>query len=118
MLTKQHIDYRSHDKDFWEEELEDWVPRRIYDCHMHLLNNDLIAGDSKNKNLYPDTDFKTAKQWHDTVLPNWMPVRTTLAVAVAASAHAEGENAHRSNDDNDRSHDDESRRRRWDQRQQ
>jgi len=69
MLTKEHIDYRQEDKNFWEEELEDWVPQRIYDCHMHLLENDLIADDSKYKNMYPSTDFETAKQWHNLVLP-------------------------------------------------
>ena len=69
MLTKEHIDYRRHDEEFWAEELDDWVPNRIYDCHMHMLDNALIAEDSKYKNLYPDTDFETARQWHDLVLP-------------------------------------------------
>lgn len=69
MLTKQHIDYRSHDRDFWEEELDDWMPRRVYDCHMHLLDNGLIDEGSIYKDRYPDTDFETAKEWHNLVLP-------------------------------------------------
>ena len=43
MLTKEHIDYRSHDREIWESELESWVPQRVYDCHMHMLDNSLIA---------------------------------------------------------------------------
>ena len=38
-MTSELIDYREHDKNFWYEELEEWVPKRIYDCHAHMLNN-------------------------------------------------------------------------------
>ena len=69
MLTKKHIDYRKDDKEIWETELESWVPGRVYDCHMHLLDNGLIAEDSKYRDMYPDTDFETAKAWHNLVMP-------------------------------------------------
>ena len=69
MLTKEHIDYRKDDREIWETELESWVPQRVYDCHMHLLDNGLIAEDSKYRDMYPDTDFETAKAWHNLVMP-------------------------------------------------
>ena len=31
-MTSKLIDYRDYDKEFWYEELEEWVPKRIYDC--------------------------------------------------------------------------------------
>ena len=69
MLTKEHIDYRSHDQEIWESELESWVPQRVYDCHMHMLDNSLIAEGTKYRDLYPDTDFETVKAWHNLVMP-------------------------------------------------
>ncbi len=32
------IDYRESDAEFWRTELEDFVPRRIFDAHTHLWN--------------------------------------------------------------------------------
>ena len=69
MLTKEHIDYRKDDQEIWESELESWVPQRVYDCHMHMLDNSLIAEGTKYRDLYPDTDFETAQAWHNLVLP-------------------------------------------------
>ncbi len=31
-------DYRDVDRAFWQEHLEDWLPRRIFDAHMHIIN--------------------------------------------------------------------------------
>ena len=69
MLTKEHIDYRHDDQEIWESELESWVPQRVYDCHMHMLDNSLIAEGTKYRDLYPDTDFETAQAWHNLVMP-------------------------------------------------
>ncbi len=33
------IDYRDIDRQTWEEELEDFVPDRIMDAHIHLLQS-------------------------------------------------------------------------------
>ena len=69
-MTNKLIDYREHDKNFWYEELEEWVPERIYDCHIHMLNNSLIDDSSEHKNVFPDADLKGIKGWHNTVFPN------------------------------------------------
>ncbi len=31
-------EYRERDRAFWEEHLEDWVPRRVVDTHLHFVN--------------------------------------------------------------------------------
>lgn len=69
-MTNKLIDYREHDKNFWYEELEEWVPERIYDCHIHMLNNSLIDDSSEHKNVFPDADLEGIKGWHNIVFPN------------------------------------------------
>ena len=63
------LDYREHDKNFWYEELEDWIPKKIYDCHIHMLNNDLIDDESEHKNIFPDADLKVINEWHNILFP-------------------------------------------------
>ena len=36
------IDYREHDRQIWEEEFEDFVPRRIFNAHIHMLNREAM----------------------------------------------------------------------------
>ncbi len=31
-------DYRDIDREFWQQHLEGWLPRRIFDAHMHIIN--------------------------------------------------------------------------------
>jgi len=69
-MANKLIDYREHDKNFWYEELEEWVPKRIYDCHIHMLNNSLIDDSSEHKNVFPDADLEGLRGWHNTVFPN------------------------------------------------
>ncbi|MEC7871438.1 MAG: hypothetical protein VX868_05165, partial [Chloroflexota bacterium] len=63
------LDYREHDKNFWYEELEEWIPKKIYDCHIHMLNNDLIHDESEHKNIFPDADLKVINEWHNILFP-------------------------------------------------
>ena len=67
---KSLFEYREQDKNFWYEELEEWVPKKIYDCHVHLINNDIISKNSIHKDLYPNEPFAKIKDWHKTVFPN------------------------------------------------
>jgi len=42
-MSQTVIDYRDCDRKIWEEELEDFVPRRILDTHIHCVwNADLV----------------------------------------------------------------------------
>ena len=31
------IDYREHDRQIWEEELDEFIPDRVFDAHCHLF---------------------------------------------------------------------------------
>ena len=48
------LNYNRHDELIWEEELEDFVPQKVFDSHCHVLNKD---------HLDPD-DPKTAARTH------------------------------------------------------
>tara|TARA_Y100001970_G_scaffold102553_2_gene128760 strand:+ start:1363 stop:2364 length:1002 start_codon:yes stop_codon:yes gene_type:complete len=67
---KSLFKYRDIDKDFWYEELEEWVPKRIYDCHVHLINNDIIDKKSIHKDIYPNEPLSKIREWHRNVFPN------------------------------------------------
>ena len=69
-MDSKILDYTKHDKDFWDEELDDWVPKRIYDSHIHMLKNDLIDDASEHKNAFPDADLNIITKWNKIVLPN------------------------------------------------
>lgn len=68
------LQYREHDQQFWEEELEDFVPRRIFDAHFHLFrNSDMVENklpDGAKHVSFGDTDFSAARDWAATVYPN------------------------------------------------
>ena len=32
------MDYSESDREFWEEELADFVPQRVFDAHCHLFD--------------------------------------------------------------------------------
>ena len=34
----QFVDYTDSDREFWEEELADFVPQRVFDAHCHLFD--------------------------------------------------------------------------------
>ena len=67
---KSLFEYRANDKKFWNEEFEDWIPKRIFDSHVHLINNDIISKNSIHKDIYPNEPLSKIKEWHRTVFPN------------------------------------------------
>ncbi len=45
---KYSFEYRECDAEIWREELEDFVPQRVFDAHIHLLNIDHMWKQSGN----------------------------------------------------------------------
>ena len=62
------IDYREHDRQIWEEEFEDFVPRHIFNAHIHMLNREAMPPDSPF-NKRPDADLSTLREWMSTLYP-------------------------------------------------
>ncbi len=47
------LNYNRHDELIWQEELEDFVPQKVFDAHNHVLNKDHLDPDD------PKTDART-----------------------------------------------------------
>jgi len=62
-------DYSSHDQQIWDEELEDFVPDRVFDAHIHLFNPDHLSPAASTTNRWGATDLATAKQWASRLYP-------------------------------------------------
>lgn len=61
--------YSSHDQQIWDEELEDFVPDRVFDAHIHLFNPDHLAATEPTANQWGASDFATIKQWAARLYP-------------------------------------------------
>ena len=63
------VDYRTHDQEIWKEELEDFVPRRIFDAHVHLFSRDLLSPEAQGQSTADDVDFATLQAWSAELYP-------------------------------------------------
>ena len=59
--------YTEHDREIWETELADFVPQRVYDCHIHMFNPDHLP--SASGRGWSDVDFKMLRDWSDMLYP-------------------------------------------------
>ena len=67
------LDYREHDRRFWEEELDEFVPERVFDAHFHLFVNEHLddsrrTEESKNFEI-ADSTWSDGTEWANTVYP-------------------------------------------------
>jgi len=64
------IDYRNFDREIWEEELEDFVPRVIYDMHVHMwseAHKDTLTGPPGG--LRQEIDYQEHRAWAARLFP-------------------------------------------------
>ncbi|MCH2117319.1 MAG: hypothetical protein MK161_06430 [Pirellulales bacterium] len=53
----------------WEQELEDFVPSRIFDAHCHLISRAHVPPDMPGIDRLSEVHFSTLKNWAATVYP-------------------------------------------------
>ena len=70
MYFENGLDYREEDKLFWEEELADWMPNRIYDVHAHLFDPSTMDPTSKYLKTVPQSNILKLTQLHLTIKRN------------------------------------------------
>ncbi len=63
------VDYREHDRKIWEQELEDFVPPRIFDAHCHMISRAHVPPDMPGIDRLSEVHFSTLKEWAATVYP-------------------------------------------------
>ena len=63
-------DYSPHDQQIWDEELQDFVPNRVFDAHIHLFNRKhLPAAAGAPLGHWGDADLATLRQWAQRLYP-------------------------------------------------
>ncbi|MBN18890.1 MAG: hypothetical protein CL758_05380 [Chloroflexi bacterium] len=72
MFNKIHpnLDYRESDRDFWNKEFENFVPDKIFDCHIHMFNKEALYHKYQPECQMPNADFKLIQRYHNQVFPN------------------------------------------------
>ena len=65
-----NLDYRESDREFWDEELDKFVPDKIFDCHIHMFNKEALYHKYRTECQIADADFKLIKKYHELVFPN------------------------------------------------
>ncbi len=63
-------DYQPCDQQIWEEELDDFVPPRVFDAHIHLFAPEhLVAGPPSGFQHWSRTDLATLQRWAQRLYP-------------------------------------------------
>lgn len=63
-------DYQPQDLQIWEEELQEFVPQRVFDAHIHMLHlGHLSAEKSGAFHNWAETDFRSLQQWAERLYP-------------------------------------------------
>ena len=63
------LEIRPHDRQIWEEELEEFVPKRVFDAHCHLVSRVHVSSDSPSLKYLTETPLSTLKSWESQIFP-------------------------------------------------
>lgn len=59
--------YTEHDRQIWEEELEEFVPPRVFDAHIHLFNPQHMG--ERTGRTWSHADLETLQSWARRLYP-------------------------------------------------
>ena len=63
-------DYSTHDQQIWDEELQDFVPERVFDAHIHMFHPEHLSPTAPSTaNPWGLADLETLKQWATRLYP-------------------------------------------------
>lgn len=63
-------DYSKHDQQIWDEELCDFIPQRVFDAHIHMLNPVHLAASPRNAfHDWSFADLAALRQWAGRLYP-------------------------------------------------
>ena len=84
-------DFSPHDQQIWDEELQDFVPDRVFDAHIHMFHPEHVkASSSPAENPWGFADFATLQQWAARLYPGretHFLVLGTPTVGIDVNAH-------------------------------
>ncbi|MBL9216789.1 MAG: amidohydrolase family protein [Opitutaceae bacterium] len=67
---KTSLDYTAHDRQIWEEELDAFVPRRIFDAHAHLFWHTHVPAGHPGRQVWCDADHAAHLRWAQRLYPH------------------------------------------------
>jgi len=67
--TAYPVSYTESDRIIWEEDLDPFVPRRIFDAHIHLWRSDHIPADSPHQESRFPADMRLTDKWNRVMFP-------------------------------------------------
>ena len=62
-------DFSTHDQQIWEEELQDFVPDRVFDAHIHMFQPEHLTASTPPSSAWGFADFATLQQWAARLYP-------------------------------------------------
>ena len=84
-------EFSSHDQQIWDEELQEFVPERVFDAHIHMFHPDhLKPSSSQGNSSWGYADFSTLQQWAARLYPGretHFLVLGTPALGIDVTAH-------------------------------
>lgn len=63
-------DFSAHDQQIWDEELQDFVPDRVFDAHIHMFHPEHVTASPQAANPWGFADFNTLQQWAARLYPD------------------------------------------------
>ena len=61
--------FSTHDQQIWEEELQDFVPDRVFDAHIHMFQPKHLTASTSTSSAWGLADFATLQQWAARLYP-------------------------------------------------
>lgn len=63
-------DFSAHDQQIWDEELQDFVPDRVFDAHIHMFHPEHVKATSPSSATpWSFADFTTLQEWAARLYP-------------------------------------------------
>ncbi|WP_397570278.1 aminotransferase class III-fold pyridoxal phosphate-dependent enzyme [Schlesneria sp. T3-172] len=91
-MAVKPTDFSKHDQEIWDEELQDFIPDRVFDAHVHLFNPVHLPEAIREKHAWGYTDLATMQQWAERLYPgretHFLSLGTPIA-GIDVAAHNE-----------------------------
>ncbi|MBS0206867.1 MAG: aminotransferase class III-fold pyridoxal phosphate-dependent enzyme [Planctomycetes bacterium] len=62
-------DFQPCDQQIWDEELQEFVPQRVFDAHIHLFNRSHLTENASPTSAWSNADLATIQGWASRLYP-------------------------------------------------
>ena len=68
-MNRNPVELRKDDVRIWEEDLNEFVPQKIYDCHIHMFDKKYVNKQYHSHLHFGDADHETLRIWSNKLFP-------------------------------------------------